>query len=344
MYIQEINDKTSTPVQRNAISQTSGTNIHNRPNLLPGTFGYIGENGKFSKPTQRRVSSYQFDENVIQLRRDDVQIDSSKWGKDKVGIGLTCHHVIPAGLLERFYNMCMLPPYNANNKIASSFKKWKQKARDSAKATGHLRARMIDPNDLVNYPNELSSACQWMSGNIFIGPDKDKRVDDIESGDVFDYGGYQQPTTGASRYTNSSMDDLKTLHTDIVGILNIQPRLNNDDRGKICSILGRLAKLADTQSTLHKRKADSRTGAYETENWVSVGEKEISGMENFADDFRKMYGDYLEHQGKRDEFREFCQLFAQYINMTKCQNITDDSGQYTMARHTYDILYNAWPH
>lgn len=344
MYIHEIKDKTSTPVQRDTISKASGTNIRNGPNLLSGTLDYIGENGKISKPTQRRISSYQFDENVIQLRRDDVQIVSDRWGQDKVGIGLTCHHVIPAGLLERFYNMCMLPPYNADNKIASSFAEWKQNASDSAAATGHLRARMINPNDLGNYPNELSSACQWMSGNIFIGPDKDKRVDDIESGDVFDYGGYQQPKTNESRFTNNSMDDLKTLHTDIVGILNIQPRLNNGDRRKICSILDRLATLADKQSTLHKKEADLRTGAYKTENWVSVGKKVISGMENFTDDFRKMYRDYLEHQGASDKFREFCRLFAQYINMTKCQNITNNSREYTMARHTYDILYKAWPH
>lgn len=346
MYIHEIKDKTSTPVQRDTISKASGTNIRNGPTLLSDPYGYIGDNGKFSKPTQRRVSSYQFDENVIQLRRDDVQLVSSRWGGDEVGIGLTCHHVIPAELLERFYNMCKLPPYKGDNMIDPLFAQWKQKALDSAKATGNSRARIIDPNDQVNYPNELSSACQWMSGNIFIGPDKDKRVDDIESGDVFDYGGYLHPKTNKITQFNKKMDNLKTLHTNIMGILSIHPRvmINDHDRQEICSILVRLADLAADHSTLHKQTPNINSSAYEKENWVSVGKTAIPGMENFNVDFRAMYRDYCDHNTINDGFSNFCGLFAQYINMTKCQNITDGRRQYTMARHTYDILYKAWPH
>lgn len=331
---------------RDTISKTSGTNIHNVPNFLLDPYGHIGDNGKFSKPTQRRVSSYQFDENVIQLRRDDVQLVSSKWGKDGVGIGLTCHHVIPAELLERFYNMCMLPPYNADNMIAPLFAQWQQNASDSAAATGNSRASMIDPNDPGNYPNELSSACQWMSGNIFIGPDAAKRLDDMGSQDAFDYGGYRQPKKDKIRHDNKKIDKLQTLYTDIKGILSIHPRvmISDNDRQKICSILDRLASLATNHSTLHKRTPNVKSDAYKKEDWVSVGKKVITGMEDFNVDFRAMYRDYCAHNTINDKFSKFCRLFAQYINMNKCNNIIDGRKQYTIARHTYDILYNAWPH
>ena len=40
------------------------------------------------------------------MRDDSVKIYADKTGQDPVRLGLTSHHVIPAEILEQFYNLC----------------------------------------------------------------------------------------------------------------------------------------------------------------------------------------------------------------------------------------------
>lgn len=215
------------------------------------------------KPLQSQLFGYGLN-SVIQRRDDNVKISPGKCGTDPTanrlvyGIGLTCHHIIPAGLLETFYNQCAQCAGN-NEQINISFAAWKNAAERSANGTQGIRDGFIDPNG-EDYASEQASACQWMAGNIFIGPSAAQRIDDLGSENDFDYGGYREESLHKKDNGNKTMATLMHIYNEMYQVVqnfNIQqPPVE-----RMCNILERLTEVAEKTVTLHKKNNNPTTVA-----------------------------------------------------------------------------------
>lgn len=314
---------------------------------------------KFSEPTQQlRASSYNFDKDVVQLHRvgDDVQIVSGRCGTDPVGIGLTCHHIIPSSKLLSFYNMCQ-EYIDKDPKIKYFFENWQRSAESSAEATASIRQTKIEP-DGDNYQQELASACAWMSRNIFIGPESSKRIDD--HGDkAIDYGGYRDmeqhkkdrdSDKSAIIQGNATMAALGSIYDNINNLIgkHVAKNITAADYPLICDTLKSLAAIARDKATLHNRRNDPRSPAYNVADWVSVGLVPIGGMLDVAIEFNRIYERYklITPPHCSEAQKDFHDLFEKYINIKAYVNKLDMSVdgkdiRCTMARNTYNILKQA---
>lgn len=215
--------------------------------------------------------------NMIQLRIDDVKIVADRCGVDPTfdanavnqDAELTCHHVIPAEILEQFFNFCekILNSYTQSNfrqykKVKKGYEQWKATAVKSAKVL--INRRQFPFGNNGNDSNEVSSACQWMAGNIFIGPDAKYRVDDQSNG--FDRGGYRDKEKHDTveqyliKYDNDRLDELNKIYKSINNILE---KFKNDENFKILKdkeshaneiieVLEKLSDIATFETTLHE--------------------------------------------------------------------------------------------
>lgn len=302
----------------------------------------------------RQSVSAVYDKNVLQLRNDIVALVTGKQGTLPVPqIGLTSHHVIPADMLETFYNFCA---GHANSNIKAALENWKKAAVASANATAEYRTgyipgtKYIDSTD-ADYADEAASASQWMSGNIFIGPEASWRIDDLHGGRDFDFGGYLSYGSGSQNErdknaasVNCRMDDLVGLYTRLRNVLAADESAR--DVRECVDILKGLAKVARGHDTLHK-KSNSKTPAYNVDDWINVGRKKVDSMQNQMGQFVAMYRGYLYCKAQVPQTRvqaDYIWEFETYINIPQCINWFGADGSQSnaeivvIARRTFEIL------
>ncbi|MCM1499349.1 MAG: hypothetical protein NC124_12860 [Clostridium sp.] len=305
----------------------------------------------------RQSVSAVYDKHVLQLRKDTVALSAGKQGtKPVMQIGLTCHHVIPAHMLETFYNFCAR---HTNEKIKADLKDWEEAAVDSANATAQYRTgyipetKYIDSTD-ADYADEAASASQWMSGNIFIGPGTDFRIDDLHGESNFDFGGYLLDDSESQcerrdvASVNRRMDKLKELYDKIKNVLAADEGARDVD--ECVDILKELAKVASGHDTLHKG-SDPKAPAYNVNDWISVGGKQVDSMQDKMGQFVAMYGGYLYYTAQAPQTRvqaAYMRAFETYINMHQCKKWFGEDGKRSnteyvvIARRTFEILSQKW--
>jgi len=298
---------------------------------------------------------------AVQLeRRDDVKLEARNVGTDTIaGIGITCHHVIPAEMLSSFYELCQNLS-NLDSRIKSKFEGWKKAAVKTANNTARWRERTVGTREAnPNYEHEVASACQWMNGNIFFGPLAETRIDDMHNGTAFDRGGYQSPEGLKQKEkfkmtsTNENMDRLFEIYNSINSALNdsdirnserTHTRLHSNASGFVCNILEELTEIAKKPNSLHKNFSSSDREAYNTRDWISVGNGKVPSMIDKNAIFITMFNAYNKLASKRlkQKEQEYVRLFENNINTNKCNNLTTQGRQYTIARSTYLLLLHAW--
>ena len=273
--------------------QSNGMNI-NQDNVLEYEADIMGEKALSiqmkSDSLNHQIYTKNPDGTVVQMRDDSVKISADQIGTDPLGLGLTCHHIIPAEILEQFYNFLTIKSTN-NIRIRNAFNNWKTNAAQSANATSTIRNGRTVLQESDDYEREVASACQWMSGNIFIGSDPQYRIDD--KGDTFDYGGYlyidkteKKQKITQIQHINNNMEKLRKIYNAI----NIV--LENGNETTIIEILKELTQIAKVNNTLHKLSvvnSSQRTEAYDIKNWISVGKPQISSIEEHSREFKQMY-------------------------------------------------------
>lgn len=295
------------------------------------------------------------------VRYDNVKLVASQVGADPtVGqaaaapaparlSNMTCHHIIPADLLGEFYNLCQ-DLGAADHTIKALLERWEATAVKSANETARWRERnpRIRPAD-YDYDEEIISACQWMNGNIFIGPLAQTRIDDTHGNADFDYGGFRTAEglgkSAAHKIpsTNQKMDTLLSIHTAINAVVH-RPAGEAPDTTAVIHILKGLIEVAATKDTMHREFSSRTPEAYSTRDWISVGMTPIQGMENKNTQFQEMYNTYhtLPANRRTSQQQDYATLFERYINRGECANLTNPGRQYTIARNTYFILLHAW--
>lgn len=316
---------------------------------------------------QQRPSSYLFDQNTMQLRREEAKLVASTYGTDPSGLGLTAHHIIPSSLLEWFYDICKQKQnlYMSPATLCNALRRWEDTSVKYAEMSKEHRdnGMDLDHKDDPDYPNMVKSACVWMNGNIFIGPSTDCRLDDV--GDIFDYGGYRSSEIkgiGQSSWTdvstgNKKMNVLAKLYDELIYIKQESqkpapsPSLDND----IIHALESLADLAGEDHTLHKKEgSEESTSAYNPNDWICVGNQALLGGKNKAKlkektyTFIEMYNSYLRYKrtdikAEQDIWQNFCKLFKENIKTSKAHQIWEDNSiSCIMSKHTYAVLYTKW--
>ena len=317
--------------------QSNGMNI-NQDNVLEYEADIMGEKALSiqmkSDSLNHKIYTKNPDGTVVQMRDDSVKISADQIGTDPLGLGLTCHHIIPAEILEQFYNFLTIKSTN-NIRIRNAFNNWKTNAAQSANATSTIRNGRTVLQESDDYEREVASACQWMSGNIFIGSDPQYRIDD--KGDTFDYGGYlyidkteKKQKITQIQHINNNMEKLRKIYNAI----NIV--LENGNETTIIEILKELTQIAKVNNTLHKLSvvnSSQRTEAYDIKNWISVGKPQISSIEEHSREFKQMYN----YCNSNTEYKE---LFDKYINGDKVKHL--DEHKYIIAKYTYHLLYDKW--
>jgi len=307
-------------------------------------------------------SACDFNNIVLQFRNDAVKLEPGALGYDPVltaGIGLACHHVIPAAMLERFYGLCMAYP---NKKIRKALDKWKKAAVHSAYVTaryrtGYKAGQPYITKDDSNYALNTASASQWMSGNIFVGPGPKHRIDDLRDPNAFDFGGYlsydsktNNRIDNKAASTNTIMYVLKDLHSQLRNVLEVG--INRGNEKKCLKILASLATIARKQETLHKQN-NPKTPAYNVNDWISVGVKRVASMQNENEKLVTMYRAYAACKARAEAERTQAQVnymryFQYYINTERCEDaFKKNDGQneaeiMVMARRTFEILSLIW--
>lgn len=317
--------------------QSNGMNI-NQDNALEYEADIMGEKALSIQMKSDSLNHQIYTKNtngtVVQMRDDSVKISADQIGTDPLGLGLTSHHVIPAEILEQFYNFLTIKSTN-NIRIRNAFNNWKTNAAQSANATSTIRNGRTVLQESDDYEREVASACQWMSGNIFIGSDPQYRIDD--KGDTFDYGGYlyidkteKKQKITQIQHINNNMEKLRKIYNAI----NIV--LENGNETTIIEILKELTQIAKVNNTLHKLSvvnSSQRTEAYDIKNWISVGKPQISSIEEHSREFKQMYN----YCNSNTEYKE---LFDKYINGDKVKHL--DEHKYIIAKYTYHLLYDKW--
>lgn len=175
--------------------------------------------------------------------------------------GLTSHHIIPDFLLHAFYvkvSAYLKDPKKTHNKeIGDAFTAWKGKA---AVEEGEEKRAKLDGGD------HSLSLCEWMYGNIFIGPDCRLRLDDMD--DKFDVG---------SKTGNTDIDGQVENLERIYAVLQEIKDVNiEENEAEVASVLNALADVAMQNKTLHNpilrgQVAVPGQKAYDLANWVNVG-------------------------------------------------------------------------
>lgn len=361
MYAYMTKGKKQSLVQRKTTSHTSDYNNKKYSNENSSFFSEK-ENPLFSAITLQYKLPDNPEKNIIQLKREDVKILPSRYGTDPTrtagadgadGIGLSAHHVIPEALLESFYNMCMARPCCDDQRIASLFRTWRIRAKQSALATKDVRQGYIseDKKD-PNYSNQIASASQWMIGNIHIGPSSSFRIDDITAGDAFDYGVFRDVKDQKAGVVNSRVTKMETTFNKMRIVLQNPPinPISREVRELICTILNDLIDIAkynhflgDTRN-VPTVKSDEPT--YDIKNWVSVGKTAIPGMEDFSEVFLKMHKAYSNRMQMPASFTflqtQYYNLFEKHIDLNKCSTLSSPDSRYVMSKNTYVILHDAW--
>ncbi len=336
--------------------QSNGMNI-NQDNALEYEADIMGEKALSIQMKSDSLNHQLYAKNtngtVVQMRDDSVKIYADKIGTDPTGLGLTCHHVIPAGLLERFYNLCKI--YSRDEeRVKKEFEKWKTQAAQSANTTSTIRKDQRVSQESDDYEREVASACQWMSGNIFIGPSAECRIDDVHDESAFDYSAYKVENVDTKKEIrkreeiNKAITKLESIYDRIITIIeNINQQIDRNILiNRICRILEDLTIIAAETNTLHK-KNNPTTAAYEISDWISVGKPKVPRTQSEVKIFFNMYKDYSyfikkQHEGQEPTLnqRQFCDYFKELINIDECRNL--EKRSFVIARHTYNILYIVW--
>lgn len=321
------------------------------------------------RDNERKPAFYSMD--VIQLKDDESEVYkliSGMHGTVPVNaLGLSCHHIIPQDTLTYFYVVCK----NCNDtRVKKALGNWETQARTSADATSNKRDVPTNVPQVITY-----SACMWMNGNIFIGPNPQYRMDD--PGDKFDYGGIRllniERDSNSERNvfkSNDSMSSMEVIHRemevlvsnykttiDTMATNNPQHRklprqvqlavnFSKTEIKKIIKILSFLAELAEDKNTLHKNtfSAQGQSPAYNLDDWVSVGQNKINGMENKYAEFNIMLEKYKSlnnnaHNALSAEDTYFLDNFKKYIDTNKADTSGILSGNRTMAKWNFMVLW-----
>lgn len=274
---------------------------------------------------------------AVQMRDDTARIIPAQVGTDPFGpdFGMSAHHVIPQGMLERFYNLCNA---NANGKQRSNFNMWVSAAKSSTEKSSAIRAVLTDQN-------YTQSAAQWMAGNIFIGPIANVRIDDMHSDAEFDFGVYN------SRKEDKKIVRLKAAFdylTKWFALPNDNARMADTDT--IDKILDILIKVAQETTTLHKNNNNTASPAYKLNDWVSVGnnviEKRIDKKKEF-NTYYSLYNKYSKITVKTNNQINYMSIFCNYINIQTAFNtvggiLVIKNGEWIMARKTFSIIQDAY--
>lgn len=299
--------------------------------------------------------------NIIQLRLDDVKINANQCGTDPTadtnatyqGAGLTCHHVISADVLERFFEFCDRITSNGNKrwcqKIKTEYEKWKNAAIDSATATSNRRS-----GGAITTRNEISSACQWMAGNVFIGPLTNYRIDD--KGRDFDRGGFRDIENHNSNerdlieYDNNTMDELCKLYETLKKIENEYYTANdgnivikndtlkklNSEKSRVDEIINVLKQLSDFatyQTTLHEITA-SGTGINlkRIAKIPSNGNRRPNGNQNPTYNVNDWVSvGKIPINGMKDEKEEFKKMYEFYKFLEEKTEKTEPEKKFYMS-------------
>ena len=385
MYAEKIKEKPSTPIQKKTMSPGSDSHMHKSSNEASPNYGFAFANNAFSEPLQLHTSSHYYDSDVVQLKGgadDAAKLVASKHGKDPVGLDMTCHHIIPQSYLKSLYLIC--ENYIKNNAsdaqfwpiINAQFQAWKQNAAASATASANHRETWMPEDDLP------SSACQWMSGNIFVGPLNNSRLDDL--GDEFDFGGYREehpiPQVGrrltqkerkagkidrrARHAGNEKMDNLLSIYNKVKKIITDYDADNcsilPDDMPTLLGAITELANVAKYTGTLHSDpfskistantvvsavKMPSTESAYNVSDWVNVGTKLIKGMDYEHNVFVKMRNEYLNLlilQNPTPCEKNFIDLFSQRLKPTIMESGFKFAPEMTVAKYTFNLIKDSY--
>ncbi|SFR64754.1 hypothetical protein [Anaeromicropila populeti] len=265
------------------------------------------------------------DKIVIQMERhENNKLEPQSFGQspakyyDKGNLkelGMTCHHIIPDDMLSIFFKWLTT---NATVNINSEFTKWKDAAAEN----------LVDDKRQKQDKDE-ASLCEWMYGNIFIGPSCTLRVDDFGKSDEFDYGGYVESVKPEDAGINPQMDTLlgiynrlKTLFKDIDNPKKVFVVADNEVR--IINILTDLTNVAKKNATLHnseKTKTTSKTVnpekvAYALGNWINVGDVPLKEpSEPYNADPSQVPNAVID--SKKDEFAEWIKYYMIYDKYKK---------------------------
>lgn len=332
------------------------------------------------RDNERKPAFYSMD--VIQLKDAESEVwklVSGRHGTEPVSaLGLSCHHIIPQDTLTYFYVVCK----NCTNRsVEKALENWETRAIASADATKNKR----DVPANASHGVIAYSACMWMNGNIFIGPNPEYRMDDLD--DKFDYGGMRwrdikcdknSKRDGSKRdgsewdgfKSNDIMLSMEVMHRDMEVLVSnykttidtmantmavndpqhrrlprqVQLGVNFTDAQikKIIKILSSLAELAAERNTLHKNtlSPQGKSPAYNLDDWVSVGQHKINGMENKYAEFNTMLVKYksLNNNALSDKDKYFLDNFKKYIDTTKANDSDILSSYRTMAKWNFMAL------
>ncbi len=317
-------------------------------------------NAGLYRVTQQRPLFCHFDRAAVQLRQDDAKLVASTYGTDpSIGrIGLTAHHIIPSSLLEWFYDMCKSME---NENIQRALQDWEAQSVEFANNSARHRDSGMDfsSDNNPDLTEMVKSACVWMNGNVFIGPNTEYRLDD--AGNIFDYGGYrslEKKGVGSPLWTdvNEGNGRMKTLGIlyDKLKYIEAENKKSSPDSNLdkvIVEVLGDLTHLACEDHTIHKKEdAADNTPAYNPDEWICIGQNAILGGKNASKleertyTFIEMFNDYLLYkEEKKGSWKEFCVLFEKNIKIGNASKIWKNNNKsYVMSKHTYVALYCEW--
>ncbi|GEM_PF-6622827 len=275
--------------------------------------------------------------NVIQMRDDTARILTPQVGTDPtgagaLGIGMSAHHVIPAGLLEIFYELCS---GIKDKDVVRNFNKWKKAAKRSTEQTASMRAVLAGQN-------YQASSAQWMAGNIFVGPIANMRIDDKHDEDTFDYAVERKAVYSRfapeERKENKNIIKLKEAYTFLTTLFAFPPDQRSNKTGIINSILVILTEVATETKTIHKPDTTPNTPAYNINDWISVGTPAIAGMVNQQPRFLLYYQFYTACAGRKLLSKEaaFKEAFKKYIDTNNIARL--GAQRWTLSRYNFEIL------
>lgn len=281
--------------------------------------------------------------NVIQMRDDRAQILTAQVGTDPAGpeflhLGMSAHHVIPAGLLERFYSFCN---GIADSTVRKQFDEWKKTAKKSTEQTGAIRVD-FDGEDFQ------ASSAQWMAGNIFVGPIANRRIDDKHDETTFDYAVKRKAEYSkalpAERKETTRIEELEKAYNMLIELFG-EPEAKRAGRIiLIRNILTILTKVAADTTTIHNPNPDKESPAYDVSDWFSVGGNAITGMVDYHQEFSEfccLYKTYSEsHYGLIEKQENFKKTFMKYIDLDNIGNL--ENQMWTISRYNYSMLKVAY--
>lgn len=208
-----------------------------------------------------------------------------------------------------------------------------------------------------NVPAEVRSACQWMLGNTFIGPDQSYRIDDL--GESFDYGAYRDLRVHGENSYNFKKNNKNVNEKEIPSLENLyismktlialdqNNSLNNTHYPIINNLLIQLTKLSKQETTVHKERPNPRKPAYNAIDWLSIGKTKVAGLDGTKRiPFITMYKKYIEirqdivnSRGQSTvneiQFHDFCR---KYILTESNRQKTTLDDKCVIARHTYNLI------